>query len=86
MRVVDVVLDTRNTHKNALLLEAFVAEQDITAEDYPATDIDPIFLRPQPVKFARESELQFLVFVQVTHSLSEHIPRSTRAVAVVANI
>ena len=86
MRVVDVVLDTNDTHQYRFGLELLICEANIPAQlDAPA-DVYPIFFSPDTVQLSREREAHLLVFVEVAHTLTEHIPRSTRLGSVVADV
>ena len=86
MGIIDVILYPDNPDKHSLRLEPLVGELNEPAQLYPTADIEPIFLRPYPVQFAREREFLFFVIVQVFHPLPEHVPRCSGFCGVVADI
>ena len=86
MRLVDVVLYARDANQNALLLEIYVSELNVTSEADSSSDVLPILFRPYPVEFPRERIFLFLVVEQVSDGGSKHIPRRSCLCLIVADI
>ena len=86
MGVIAKILDADDTHKRTFGVELLVAEQYITARLDASTNIQPIFFCPNAVKFTFEREQLARILVKEPCRFSEHIPRGSRLVRIVANI